>query len=129
MKKWKSFLSAVLAGIMILSAASGIFAAPTFTDVSNHWAWTRGYIPYLVEKNVLNGYALSNGTSVFKPEDKVTRAEFIKMLDETFGLTETANIKNKYSDVPESEWFYSYSFPKFPIDTRHREVDDYFTFP
>lgn len=106
MKKWKSFLSAVLAGIMILSAASGIFAAPTFTDVSNHWAWTRGYIPYLVEKNVLNGYALSNGTSVFKPEDKVTRAEFIKMLDETFGLVDKADVS--YTDVKTTDWHHPY---------------------
>ncbi|MBE6569732.1 MAG: S-layer homology domain-containing protein [Ruminococcaceae bacterium] len=106
MKKWRSFISALLAGIMILSAASGIFAAPVFTDVSSHWAWTRGYIPYLVEKNVLNGYALANGTSVFKPEDKVTRAEFIKMLDETFGLT--AKDKVSYTDVKESDWFHPY---------------------
>ncbi|MBQ7921877.1 MAG: S-layer homology domain-containing protein [Clostridia bacterium] len=106
MKKWKSFVSALLAGIMILSAASGIFAAPAFTDVSDHWAWTRGYIPYLVEKNVLNGYKLSNGTSVFKPEDKVTRAEFIKMLDETFGLVDTAEVS--YSDVKSTDWHYPY---------------------
>lgn len=106
MKKWRSFISALLAGIMILSAATGIFAAPAFTDVSNHWAWTRGYIPYLVEKNVLNGYKLASGTSVFKPEDKVTRAEFIKMLDETFGLVETAEVP--YLDVKATDWHHPY---------------------
>jgi len=107
MKNWKSFVSALLAGIMILSCATGLLAANvTFTDVSGHWAWTGGQIPYLVGKNVLNGYKQANGTYKFQPEGVVTRAEFIKMLDETFGLTATTAIN--YSDVKTSDWFYPY---------------------
>jgi len=109
MKKMKRTLSGILAAVMVAASASFVSAAEvSFTDVSEHWAWQRGYIPYLVEKEVLNGYKQDDGTYMFKPEDKVTRAEFIKMLDETFGLTETANISTKYSDVAESDWFYSY---------------------
>ena len=109
MKTLKRMISGILAAVMVAASASFVSADQiTFTDTSGHWAWDRGYIPYLVEKGVLNGYKQNDGTYMFKPEDKVTRAEFIKMLDETFGLTETANIKNKYNDVPESEWFYSY---------------------
>lgn len=109
MKKIKRIVSGVLAAVMVAASASFASAAKvTFTDVNSHWAWQRGYISYLVEKNVINGYKQNDGTYMFKPEDTVTRAEFIKMLDETFGLTETANIKNKYNDVKESDWFYSY---------------------
>lgn len=107
MKKIKRILSAVLAAAMISGSAAFVSAAEVaFTDVSNHWAWQRGYIPYLVEKDVLNGYKQSNGTYMFKPDDAVTRAEFIKMLDETFGLTDTISIN--YSDVAVTDWHYSY---------------------
>ena len=105
MKKWKSIVSAFLAGIMILSAVVTVGAANvTFTDISSHWA--KSQINYLVNKNVLNGYKQSNGTYIFKPDGTVTRAEFIKMLDETFGLTATAAIN--YSDVKTSDWFHPY---------------------
>lgn len=107
MKKIKRTLSAVLAAAMITASASFVSAAQvTFTDTSGHWAWDRGYIPYLVEKDVLNGYKQPNGTYMFKPDGTVTRAEFIKMLDETFGLTETTAIR--YEDVSVKDWHYEY---------------------
>ena len=105
MRKWKSAVSAFLAGIMILSMAVTAFAANvTFTDTSSHWA--KDQIQYLASKDVLNGYKQSNGTYTFQPEGTVTRAEFIKMLDETFGLTATKTIS--YTDVKSSDWFYPY---------------------
>ena len=105
MKKWKSILSAALAGIMILSTVVSVGAANvSFTDISSHWA--KSQINYLVSKDVLNGYKQNNGTYIFKPDGTVTRAEFIKMLDETFGLTATAPIN--YSDVKASDWFHPY---------------------
>lgn len=105
MRKWKSAVSAFLAGIMILSMAVSAFAANvTFTDTSSHWA--KDQIQYLVSKDVLNGYKQSNGTYTFQPDGTVTRAEFIKMLDETFGLTATTPIS--YRDVKSTDWFYPY---------------------
>jgi len=107
MNKIKRLLSAVLAGIMIASSAIVVSAAQVpFTDVSNHWAWTNGQIPYLTEKNVLAGYKQDNGTYMFKPDGQVKRAEFIKMLTETFGLKATADIS--YRDVEPDDWFYPY---------------------
>lgn len=105
MKTWKKIVSAVLAGVMILSTVVAVGAANVaFTDTSNHWA--KSQIEYLVSKDVLNGYKQSNGTYTFKPDGTVTRAEFVKMLDETFGLTSTAPIN--YSDVKTSDWFHPY---------------------
>ena len=40
------------------------------------------------------------------PDGQVTRAEFIKMLDETFGLTETTSLS--FSDIKSTDWFYPY---------------------
>ncbi len=107
MKLSKRILSAFLATLMILSVVTVVSAANvTFTDVSGHWAWNGGQIQYLVDKGVLNGYKQPNGTYKFNPDGEVTRAEFIKMLDETFGLTETASIN--FSDVKSTDWFYTY---------------------
>ncbi len=108
MKMIKRMLSGVLAAAMITASASFISAAKvTFTDIGSSY-WAKNYISYLVEKDVLNGYKQNDGTYMFKPEDTVTRAEFIKMLDETFGLVDTANINGKYKDVNQGDWFYEY---------------------
>ncbi|MBQ3708564.1 MAG: S-layer homology domain-containing protein [Clostridia bacterium] len=107
MKLIKRTLSLLLVVTMLLGTALSASAANvTFTDVAGHWAWTNGQIPYLVSKGVLNGYAQSNGTYIFKPDGAVTRAEFIKMLDETFGLTALRAIA--YTDVNAGDWFYPY---------------------
>ncbi len=105
MKLSKRILSAFLAILMVCSIVTTVSAANvTFTDVSGHWAVKQ--IQYLVDKGVLNGYKQPNGTYTFNPNGEVTRAEFIKMLDATFGLKATTNIS--YSDVKTSDWFYPY---------------------
>lgn len=107
MKKFRRILSALLAVVMVLGTVTAVGAANvSFTDVSGHWAWTGGQIPYLVEKGVLNGYKQPNGTYMFKPDGEITRAEFIKILDETFGLTATTSIN--FKDVTANDWFYPY---------------------
>ncbi len=107
MNKFKRIMSAALASLMIVSGAPLVSAANiSFTDTTDHWAWKNGQIPYLVEKEVLNGYKQSDGTYIFKPNGELKRSEFIKMLDETFGLTAKASIN--YSDVEEGDWFYEY---------------------
>ncbi len=109
MKSWKTTLSrtlaGALAGVMLLSTAVFTSAANvSFTDTGKHWAKTQ--INYLVSKDVLNGYKQKDGTYTFNPDGTVTRAEFVKMLDETFGLTATIGIS--YSDVKTSDWFHPY---------------------
>lgn len=86
-------------GVMVFAPVSS-FAAEPFSDISSHWA--KANIEYLVKKQILSGYP--DGT--FKPENTVKRAEFIKMLDATFGLNDTIAIN--YSDVKSSDWFYPY---------------------
>ncbi len=107
MKMVKKILAVLLVALMAAGIASVAGAADIrFTDTESHWAWTGGQIPYLTEKNVLNGYLQDDGTYQFKPDKTITRAEFIKILVETAGLTEKAAIK--YDDVKETDWFYPY---------------------
>ncbi len=94
----------LLAALMVMGAfvfaPVSSFADDTFSDTASHWA--KSNIEYMVEKEILSGYP--DGT--FRPNNTVTRAEFIKMLDATFGLRETIAIN--YSDVSSDDWFYSY---------------------
>ncbi|MBQ7600186.1 MAG: S-layer homology domain-containing protein [Clostridia bacterium] len=107
MKKVKKILAVLLVALMAAGIATVAGAADIkFTDTETHWAWTGGQIPYLTQKNVLNGYLQDDGSYQFKPDKTITRAEFIKILVETAGLTETADIK--YDDVRENDWFYPY---------------------
>ena len=107
MKNLKRIVSFLLVAIMLISTVPAISAASvTFTDVADHWAWKQGQIPYLADKGVINGIKQSNGTYKFEPESPVTRAQFVKMLVETFGLTETTGIN--YNDVKSSDWFYTH---------------------
>ena len=108
MKNLKRIVSLLLVAIMLISTVPAISAASvTFTDVAaNYWAWEQGQIPYLADKGVINGIKQSNGTYKFEPESPVTRAQFVKMLVETFGLTATTSIN--YNDVKSSDWFYTH---------------------
>lgn len=106
MKNIKRILALVLAVLMTVGTVAVASAASiTFSDTEGHWAWDRGYIPYLVEKDVLNGY-VEGGKNIFKPDKEVKRSEFIKMLDETFGLVDTKAVS--FSDVKSSDWFCVY---------------------
>ena len=107
MKKTAKIISALLVAVLAVSLVVSVNSANiTFTDISGHWAWTGGQIPYLTEKDVLNGYAQGDGTYLFKPDKTITRAEFIKILTETAGLTETAPVD--FKDVKDSDWYYIY---------------------
>jgi len=72
----------------------------SFTDVSeSHWA--NESIVYLASRGILDGYA----DGKFLPEKKVTRAEFVKMICETFGISGNGS---SFRDISDTDWYYSY---------------------
>ena len=103
MKNFKRILSLLLAVVMTLGAAVIAGAADvSFTDVANHWAWTGGQIPYLVSKNVLNGYKQADGklaTARFVFRVHITNVDYgaelasIDYADPT-GISEVRNEKS-----------------------------------
>ncbi len=101
----KKALSLLLSIVLALSSFP-VAMAVTFTDEAS-WpasaSWAKEEIAYMTDKGILNGYA-EDGT--FRPADSVTRAQFIKMIVETFGLTATTSIN--YSDVKSGFWYYDY---------------------
>lgn len=70
-----------------------------FSDMSEHWA--KENVDMLYKKGIVNGY--TDGS--FKPENRVTRAEFAKMLEKAFEIPNGAAAD--FSDVSASDWYYS----------------------
>ncbi|MBE0447477.1 MAG: S-layer homology domain-containing protein [Actinobacteria bacterium] len=74
-----------------------------FSDVGrNHWAFL--YIKELAARKIVSGYP--DGT--FKPDNKVTRAEFAKMIVLANGWELIKPSKPTFPDVPATDWAYSY---------------------
>ncbi len=94
MKKIVFFLVAVLAFCFMLSTAYAV----EFSDFNQrHWAYE--YVNELVNSKTINGF--EDGT--FRPESRVTRAEFVKMIG--MGPERRAS---DFDDVPMSHWAYEY---------------------
>lgn len=80
-----------------------VVKTPVFPDVpTDYWAFAA--IGALSEREVINGYP--DGT--FKPENKVTRAEFAKMILLTFNLEPVSTQATTFPDVLVSHWAHSY---------------------
>lgn len=78
----------IIASILCFCMLTTVVSAASFTDVTGHWADEE--ITYAVNNGIVNGYP--DGT--FKPNNTVTRAEFVKMLV-------AAIIKNLDMDISE----------------------------
>jgi peptide/nickel transport system substrate-binding protein len=90
---------------MLLAVCSPVLTANAagFKDVAaSYWAFDE--ITALAAKKVLAGYA--DGT--FKPEGKVTREEFAKMIVVAKGLALVKPAKATFTDVASSRWSYGY---------------------
>ena len=73
-----------------------------FTDVGSY-QWFYSYIQDLTVQGVVNGYP--DGT--FRPDNKITRAEFCKML---CGVLEVGKLEytKSFNDLEEGAWYYDY---------------------
>jgi hypothetical protein len=70
-----------------------------FVDVEEHWA--KAEIENWTEKGIINGY--KDGT--FKPDDNITRAEFITLINKVINIQGEEEIS--FEDVDGSEWYYN----------------------
>ncbi len=78
--------------------------APAFADVPFS-AWYSPAIEFLAKKKVLNG----NGVGQFNPNNKMTRAEFVKMLVTAFEINPSSTGAMTFSDMTNANaWHHSY---------------------
>lgn len=68
-------------------------------DIDGHWA--KNQILDFVSKGYVAGYE----DNTFRPENSITRAEFVKLVNKVFKFTETGS--ENFSDVNSSQWYYN----------------------
>lgn len=73
-----------------------------FTDVKSN-EWHAGYISYLEKYGIIKGYS----DNTFRPDEAVTRAEFVSMTVRYYGLFDKVSYPantTKYSDINGKHW-------------------------
>lgn len=60
--------------VAAMLCTTAVFAAHPFTDVSGHWAESE------LDKAYENGFINGDGDGTFRPDDSISRGEFLKML-------------------------------------------------
>ncbi|MEG1132378.1 MAG: N-acetylmuramoyl-L-alanine amidase [Romboutsia sp.] len=71
----------------------------SLTDIENHWA--KNQILDFVSKGYVAGYE----DNTFRPENSITRAEFVRILNQVFKFTEAG--QENLSDINPSDWYYN----------------------
>ncbi|MFD1773128.1 S-layer homology domain-containing protein [Paenibacillus rhizophilus] len=72
------------------------------SDIEGHWAYEA--IDNFVNANLLGGYADAEGTISIKPNNNITRAEFVTILVNAAGLTSSQSGKT-FTDVKAGKWY------------------------
>ncbi len=93
--KWRIYVEKLLAlsMVMALLTPGAAFAAVQLGDISGHWA--EPAIRSMTDAGVIDG--CSDGT--FKPDAKITRAEFAVLAVKAFHLSGTASSGAEFSDT------------------------------
>lgn len=73
-----------------------------FEDVANDF-WGKNAINKLAEKNIISG----DGTGKFRPNDTVTREEFVKMVVSILGNVDNT-AECDFEDINKGDWCYKY---------------------
>lgn len=105
MKNFKKSISMILCLLLLLGSfvyADEIMpiSAPVEKDYEGHWAQAT------IEKWLNEGKVSGYPDGGYKPDNKVTRAEFVKMVNGIIDYSKMSDIT--YKDVPASEWYYDY---------------------
>ncbi|HZJ76971.1 MAG TPA: S-layer homology domain-containing protein [Oscillospiraceae bacterium] len=96
-KDIKGYIVFLLISSMILSGFSFVFAN-SFSDIERHWA--KNEIEAWVEKGLIEGYS----DRTFRPDNNITRAEFITLINRAFGYTGEGIAD--FTDISSEDWFY-----------------------
>jgi len=73
-----------------------------FADIESHWA--RDDIMALVNNGIIDGVT----STEFKPDEKITRAQFAKLLSVALNVKVDQNANISFSDVPAGSWYHDY---------------------
>jgi hypothetical protein len=78
-----------------------------FTDVIEN-DWFAQYVTTAAKRDIVKGYVNPDGTSQFKPNQNITRAEALKVILKTKGITGLSGHEAHFDDVKKGDWYYDY---------------------
>ncbi|MHA6483190.1 S-layer homology domain-containing protein [Paenibacillus sp. strain BS8-2] len=103
---------ALLSGLILVAPLqSGLVAAAAEArsfdhyfpiDIEDHWAYSE--LDNFVVSDLLMGYETPNGDIEIRPDQQVTRAEFVSLLVRTLGL-KSEQSEHTFDDVPADKWY------------------------
>ncbi|SES90032.1 S-layer homology domain-containing protein [Paenibacillus sp. NFR01] len=94
----KTGVALLLAAQLFIMPAAGIQAAAAPSDLGGHWA--NATITAWLERGLVSG----DPDGRFRPDDKITRAELVKLVNRAFGYTQTREIH--FTDAVSGQWYY-----------------------
>lgn len=90
--------------VKVISLAAGIepdiSKETPLTDIDNHWG--RGYIAAFVDAGYIYGYP----DNTFLPDNNVTRAEAVAIINRVIKKTATPEAENRFYDIEKTHWAY-----------------------
>jgi hypothetical protein len=93
--------SAFVLLLITIGLLAGLWTAGTAaakeTDIHDHWA--RAALQRWLDQGLLNGY----GDGTVRPDEAVTRAEFVTLANKAFGFVQEADVR--YADVAPQAWY------------------------
>jgi surface protein len=91
-------------GVLLSTSESSVSNTEIIlTDISN--STEKDKILEFFNNGYISGYLESDGTYSFKPENPMTRAEFVKLANRVFGFVRRGS--HSFTDVSSSDWFYN----------------------
>lgn len=100
MTRYKGLITLIIVVTIFLSLGITAFADTMVKlfDIENHWA--KEEIEFLISEGAINGY--KDGS--FKPDNNISTAEFLKVINNLVGLEQKVEVS--FKDVNKSDWFY-----------------------
>jgi len=95
--KYGILISMIVCCLFLFSSAT---FASVFTDTQGHWAEKE------INKWANNGLAGGYSNGDFQPNGKVTRAEFVTLVNRAFGIEKQSSV-GTFSDINSEAWFFN----------------------
>lgn len=98
--RYRVSLIIVLTFLLGIIAPAAVIGSETteLKDISEHWA--KDKITQWIQKGFVSGYT----DETFRPDKSITRAEFMTLVNRTFGFNQKTEIE--FSDTTDKDWYY-----------------------